>query len=310
MSMPTSTGDSAFYPRGETMIRISLLAAVCLAALPATNAAAQTYKFKTINYSKSSQTSLHGVNDSGVAVGGFFTATNPYRNCFILQGKKKTAFTNPNGTETECWDINSNGDIVGDYADSAGVQHGYLYIASSQTFTTIDPPGTTETEVYGVNDSDVVGGYYFDSSGNQNGFIFTGKKYIKVNIKGGTTNQVFGINKAGQFTASATLSDGYTHSYLFPKIGTKNGVEIVFSGQIEVAAHHLNNVPQIIATVIDSSNNYSAGVYDAAASQTYLISVPNAVLTIGDGINDSQTLVGRFTDSASNSHGWLATGKL
>ena len=103
------------------------------------------------------------------------------------------------------------------------------------------------------------------------------------------------------------LSDGYTHSYLFHG-GTKT--EIVFPNIQQVAAHHLTNKGLIVATVIDSNNVYSAGVFDSTNNAYYTVADPNGTTTIGDGINDKQTIVGRYIDSDNNSYGFEAKGKL
>lgn len=287
------------------MIRTTLLAATLLTVVSAQYADAQTYKFKTVK-DAGMNTSMHDINDSNVGVGGVFEQGATVRPCIVVKGKNITTLSDPNAVNgTECWGISSNGIIVGDYFDVNLNALGYIY--SNGTFTDIVPPKSTYTVVYGVNASGVAIGYYLDSKGDQYGFLFDGTKYTKIKIKGGTTVEGFGINDAGNYTVEAILSDGFEHSYLY---SGKTKTEIVFPNIQQVAAHHINNNGQISATIIDSNDVYYAGVYDPNANAYYQISDPKGTITIGDGINDSETLVGRYQDADDNSFGYIAKGKL
>jgi hypothetical protein len=300
-------GESSIQ-KEHAMIRTCLFAAVVMAAVPAHYAAAQTYKFKTIKDGKGLNTAMHDINDSNVGVGGSFENGVTLRNCFVLTGKTKTALNDPNGVNgTECWGISKSGTIVGDYLNADNVSIGYIY--TNGTFTDINPPKSVDTVVYGVNSSNVAIGYYLDSSGTSYGFLFDGTKYTNITIKGGTDTEGFGINDAGDYTVTTVLTDGLTHSYLFT--GPKKKTEIIFPSAEETAAHHINNNEQIVATVIDSNGDYFAGVYDVNADAYYTLSDPlGDNITIGDGINDKETIVGRYQNSDGESYGYVAKGKL
>lgn len=288
------------------MIRTCLLAATIMAAIPAHYAAAQTYKYKTIKDGKGNNTAMHDINDKNVGVGGVFLAGVTFRNCFVLTGSKKTALNDPNGVGgTECWGISKSGSIVGDYLNASGISVGYIYTKGA--FTDVNPPKSVDTIAYGVNSSNVVIGYYLDKSGNSYGFLFDGKKYTNITIKGDTNTEGFGINDAGDYTVTTLESDGFTHSFLYT--GGKP-TEIIFPNYQQVAAHHLNNNGQVSATIIDSSGNYFAGVYDSKKGTYYTLTDPLGTITIGDGINDKETVVGRYQDSSGNSYGFVAKGKL
>jgi hypothetical protein len=86
--------------------------------------------------------------------------------------------------------------------------------------------------------------------------------------------------------------------------------EILFPNYEQTVLHHLNNKGQISATIIDTSGNYHAGVYDSVADKYYTLDDPKGTITIGDGINDSATVVGRYQNAQSESFGYVATGKL
>ncbi len=80
---------------------------------------------------------------------------------------------------TEAYGINDAGQIVGDYADSSGAVHGFLYSGGSYT-TLDDPSGTNGTIAHGINDAGQIVGYYIDSSGTEHGFLYSGGTYTKL----------------------------------------------------------------------------------------------------------------------------------
>ena len=66
-------------------------------------------------------------------------------------------------------DINSNGIVVGYYADSLGTQHGFAM--KNGQFKTFDPAGSIETEAWGINDKNEIVGLYVDANNVQHGFF-------------------------------------------------------------------------------------------------------------------------------------------
>src|SRR5262249_61607269 len=69
----------------------------------------------------------------------------------------------PGATATFVAGINTQGDMVGYYYDSAGGEHGFLL--TNGTFSTIDVPGSKITMLSGINDSgQIVGSYYVSTN--------------------------------------------------------------------------------------------------------------------------------------------------
>ncbi len=125
--------------------------------------------------------------------------------------------------------------IVGDYIDSSGTQHGFLY--NSGNYTTLnDPLGTDGTVANGINDAGQIVGYYVDSSGTQHGFLYSGGVYTTIDDALGTDTQLLtGINNAGEITGYYTDSSGTTQaslrllrpttSYTFNTVNDPSGAE-------------------------------------------------------------------------------------
>ena len=90
-------------------------------------------------------------------------------------GSNASAFTFttldvPGATSTEAFGINRHGQIVGFYADSSGVGHGFL-LDPAGTFTTLDVPGATFTVAIGINGHGRIVGYYIDANSISHGFL-------------------------------------------------------------------------------------------------------------------------------------------
>jgi probable HAF family extracellular repeat protein len=93
------------------------------------------------------QTSLRGINDSGVIVGSYTDASGATHG-FVDDRGKFTTLDFPGSTSTYAQGINNSGTIVGWYLDALGLGHGFRY--QHGEFTEIDAPGAgTGTNPFG-----------------------------------------------------------------------------------------------------------------------------------------------------------------
>ena len=77
----------------------------------------------------------------------------------------------PSGSvATVLFGVDNKNDVVGRYADSAGVTHG-LFFVPPNNFITFDYPGSTFTSLNGINEQGNICGRYVDASGIAHGFI-------------------------------------------------------------------------------------------------------------------------------------------
>jgi probable HAF family extracellular repeat protein len=100
----------------------------------------------------------------------------------VLPSLAYSSLNDPLGTNgTVPFGINVSGEIVGNYVDSNGVLHGFLY--SNGTYTSITDPSARTTAgfqgfgtyAHRVNDSDQIVGYYVDGTTNGvHGFLYSG----------------------------------------------------------------------------------------------------------------------------------------
>jgi hypothetical protein len=150
----------------------------------------------------------------------------------------KKGFTLPGITTTGVAGrgINDKGDIVGWYADSSGIQHGFLL--SGKKATTIDNPGGT-TNLEGINNNGEISGLYTDVSGNRHGFTYDikKKKFTELTVPNSTYVEVWGLNDNGVVAIDGENTSGVFVGYLYcptAKVCPKGGAR---SPQLPVLHH-------------------------------------------------------------------------
>jgi probable HAF family extracellular repeat protein len=154
-----------------------------------------TYAFDPVTYPKSSNQGAFGVNDLAQIVGVYATATA--LNGYLYSKGKFTPIVVPfaGATDTEAFDINNSGDIVGNWYDSSGAFQGFLL--SGGVYTSFTYPGSTSTVGYGINNNGDIVGFYEDSAGNSHGFLLSGGTYSSIDVPGATLTYAEVINDSG-----------------------------------------------------------------------------------------------------------------
>ena len=159
-------------------------------------------------------TEVWGVNASGQVVGTYWNESG--WNGFLKDGDSFTSIEYGGASNTQCFGINDDGQIVGFY--NTGVWHGFL--KKGQAFITIDYPGALWTIARGINNSGQIVGTYGDGTTNH-GFLKRGATFMTIDYP--ETNEEFftevsGINDSGQIvgnycnvsTCHGFLKDGET----------------------------------------------------------------------------------------------------
>jgi glycoside hydrolase-like protein len=139
--------------------------------------------------------------------------------------------------------INNKGQIVGFYADSMGVYHGFSF--DGITFTTIDFPGATATEATSVNNAGNIVGFYSDVGGHIHAFLNQGGTfgtYTSFDYPSATSTSAVGINDDNQISGYYTDSLGTYHGFL-DQAG--NFTNIDYPGATGTDLHGINGDAQI-----------------------------------------------------------------
>ena len=114
--------------------------------------------------------------------------------------------------------INNRGDLVGFYADGAGMEHGFLRLAPSVGFITIDVPGAAGTECHQINDRGQTVGNYFDHAGVPHVFPRADDGTLTfINFPGALATAAGGLNSAGAISGEYVDSTFKFHGFIETK---------------------------------------------------------------------------------------------
>ena len=159
--------------------------------------------FATVDSPGTAFNQLLGINDGLTAVG--YSSLDPtgmtLQRSYMVSGTTFTYLDGflPVGTlNNQAVGINNAGLVVGFYADSAGVLHGYLFNGTAAM--TLDFLGGMGTQAFGINNHGEIVGDYTDSTGVMHGFTYIGGVWQTVDdpmgVPGSTV--INGVNDLGQ----------------------------------------------------------------------------------------------------------------
>jgi hypothetical protein len=212
--------------------------------------------------------------------------------------------------ETDTYGVNNAGVIVGDYVDSASVQHGM--ILAGKKLTTVDNKscsaisGAGGISFFGVNSAGAAAGWCTSSkTGLDIGFVYAKGKFTAVNFPKSSGTQASGINDKGEVVGLYLDSVGLTHG--FSKVGKKY-TSIDVKGGTNTVAWGVNNAGQITVYTSNSAGAYNA--YLLTGKKFKKIAEPNAGTGSAQGTiihtpANNGDIDGTYFDSASNEKGWL-----
>ncbi|MGB9368449.1 MAG: cadherin-like domain-containing protein, partial [Xanthobacteraceae bacterium] len=282
--------------------------------------------------------SATGINNAGQIVGNFYDnnwqfdgAGLLYENGFLYSAGTFTTITNmtvPAGGTTPksiLQNINEAGEAVGYRENSSPVIHGLVtndfgFIYSGGTFQSFSWPNSSNSILpatssntgqlffEGINDSDQIVGYY-NTSNNSPGpppdFAIPKPVYVGFIYQNGTTQQIgpagtqpFGINNTGQ-----VVGQFGPHGFLY-----SDGNFSLFDDPYasSTTARDINNNGLIVGFYQNQSLTHGFA-YDQSSGTWTTIDIPGAIATFVYGVNDSNQIVGSYTDVNNNVHGFVGT---
>jgi probable HAF family extracellular repeat protein len=162
-------------------------------------------------------TQTSGINNAGVIVGTWYTASGTAGGMFMWHHGAFTQIpADPGTSNPEATAINNGGDIVGGLDDSNGVGHGFLL--HDGVYSLIDPPGSLYTIVNGINDSGAIVGQYCTTQDCKQtalqGFTFMNGTYTTINYPDAIATSLNDINDAGVVVGVYFDQAGFVHGFL------------------------------------------------------------------------------------------------
>jgi len=142
-----------------------------------------------------------GLNDSNQIVGAWTAYRNGVltRHGFLYDSGTITQLDVPGAAVTQPRAINDSGEIVGDWTDSVGVTHGFLWTAAEK-FTVFDAPQATLTSITAINNSGVMVGYFSDGKADHGFVLDTRGVVVILNAPHASSTVPNSINARGQVT--------------------------------------------------------------------------------------------------------------
>jgi uncharacterized membrane protein len=197
-----------------------------------------------------------GINDRGQVVGSWAgpdATVNPVTgetgpaHGFLWEKGRYTKFDVPGATTTAGYEINNRGQIVGNYGDANGAQHGY--VLRKGTVTTIDhpraaqAPNLTGTRVVGIDDRGRLVGSYGDEAGLIHAWKWEDGRFTDVEPPGGLQAEASEIDNRGRIIGRYLDATPKLRSFLLDR-GVYKPIDA--PGRCDTAASGLNDRGEIV----------------------------------------------------------------
>ena len=204
----------------------------------------------------------------------------------------------PGAVSTTASGINNSGAIVGSYSTNGNNTIGFL--DQNNSFTTISIPGAVFTTASGINNSGAIVG-----TGGTNGFLYQNNTFTTISVPGGnSTTEVLGINNLGAVVGRVFSFVGSTPS---PN-GFLDQHNVFTQLEMMLSATGINDSGTIVGYTQGVSGGVS-GVLDQNNVFT-LFNMPGEMVTVPHGINNSNAIVGSYSQNGFGSSGGSAGGFL
>jgi hypothetical protein len=226
--------------------------------------------------------------------------------------------------------INSAGDIVGYYQDTAVESTAHALLMRGGRLSTIDPPSTNDRRAFGINDSGLialtfdgrntvlwdgtaytpvlypdatgtvvralnntgdVGGEFTDAADAVRAFIRIGGTFTPIDFTDAVRSSVRGINDAGAAVGYYELASRVRRCYMRAPDGTIT--ELAYPGAASTMCGDINNADVVVGGWADADGRLHGFVWRAGSFRSF--DVPGAQDTLPLGINDAGDIVGEAT---------------
>jgi hypothetical protein len=222
-----------------------------------------------VNFPKSAQTVVDGLNDTNVLVGYYSTQNKKTgtNNSFgwYFNGKFHEVVyptgSNAKPTQDELEAVNNHDVAVGSYLNSAGRYRGYTYNIKTGKFALVTKPGAPaggnapSLTASGINNRGDVVGEYTATGGIVDGFIkLAGGAFRTITVPGATQTIAFGVND-NDTVVGAYIEGTAIHGFIW-RLGGKLTVMVDDPNANNVTIiNDINNKGDIVGFYEDSHGN-------------------------------------------------------
>ena len=207
----------------------------------------------------------------------------------------------PGVTQMTANGINDHGQVVGQFTDSHGMPHGFIY--EEESFCQLDYPGAAETNILGINNlSQMVG--MFTTLTATAGFLYDRGTFSPPITYPGPGNLTVpnGVNDRGEIVGVFQDAGPGEHSFLY-KAG--NYEPLTYPGATETAAQGINNSGQVVGSFPDVAGTHGFVYLENVGVFSPPLNCPTGIMTTIRGINNGGQIVGGCFDAQGHEHPFL-----
>jgi uncharacterized membrane protein len=261
------------------------------------------FTYNSIDFPGAFGTRCFGLSDHRMIVGGYRLSPDSLRHAFILTNSV-FAPLDPGGVLgadfSDALAINDRGQIVGEYIDDLGNDHGFL--RSEGVLTTIDFPGAIITDASDINNSGSIVGDFMDSAGVFHGFLLTHGVFTQIDVPGALDTEAIGIN-SGDEIVGGWDTDPNTLGHAFVLLhGEFTTFDVPTAAPASTQALGVNESGHVVGAYLDAAGNEHGFLALGATFTT--IDFPGAMDTSVWRINAARQIVGNYFDTSP--HGYFA----
>lgn len=223
--------------------------------------------FISLDFPGAIATFAAAINDAGDIVGSYFDQAG-FQHGFLLKDGVYSTIDFPGaaqirglyfelgpGLGTAAFGLNQDGDIVGQYASSDRVAHGFL-LREGQ-FTSFDAPSAlqtpgTQTLAARINSlGDIVGGFHPSGFHASQGFLLKDGQLTFINVPGaggGFGTLAAGLNDQGDIVGTYAIRGYDYHGFALIE---GQYITIDFPGALRTETYYINNNQAIVGGYVD-----------------------------------------------------------